>query len=112
MLNFRNWNGEIYKTVTKQEQEIYKRFFDMLNRELAEFKDIYDYVMAKIRNKSSAHCDKDFLTYYSSYEILSNNETTEIIRNFLYFINPLHYFTYGLLKGEIDEFLFINSLVK
>jgi hypothetical protein len=108
---YNKYKGEIYKTVTKQEQEIYKRFFDMLNRELAEFKDTYDYdnVMAKIRNKSSAHYDKDFVTYYSSYEILSNNESKEIIRDFLYFINPLHYFTYGLLKGEIDEFLFINS---
>lgn len=108
---YHKYRGEIYKTVTKQEQEIYTRFFDMLNRELAEFKDTYDYdnVMAKVRNKSSAHYDKDFLTYYSSYEMLSNDETKEIIRDFLYFINPLHYFTYGLLKGEIDEFLFVNS---
>ncbi len=83
----------------------------MLNRELSEFKEKYDYdiVMSNIRNKSSAHYDKDFLTYYSSYEILEKPESKEIIRDFFYFINPLHYFTFGLLKGEIDEFLFINS---
>lgn len=108
---YHKYKGEVYKTVTKEEQDIYKNFFDMLNRELAEFKDKYDYdnVMAKIRNKASAHYDKDFLTYYSSYDILENPKSKEIFRDFLYFINPLHYFTFGLLKGEIDEFLFINS---
>ena len=108
---YHKYKGEVYKTVTKEEQEIYKNFFDMLNRELAEFKITYDYdnVMAKVRNKSSAHYDKDFLTYYSSYEIIENPQTKEIIRDFLYFINPLHYFTFGLLKGEVDEFLFINA---
>ncbi len=108
---YHKYKGEVYKTVTKEEQDIYKNFFDMLNRELAEFKDVYDYdnVMAKIRNKASAHYDKDFLAYYSSYDILENPKSKEIIRNFLYFINPLHYFTFGLLKGEIDEILFINS---
>jgi DNA replication initiation complex subunit (GINS family) len=108
---YHKYKGEVYKTVTKEEQEIYKNFFDMLNRELAEFKITYDYdnVMAKVRNKSSAHYDKDFLTYYSSYEITENPQTKEIIRDFLYFINPLHYFTFGLLKGEVDEFLFVNA---
>ena len=108
---YHKYKGEVYKTVTKEEQDIYKNFFDMLNRELADFKVTYDYdnVMAKIRNKSSAHYDKEFLAYYSSYEILKNPQTKEIIRDFLYFINPLHYFTFGLLQGEIDEFLFINS---
>ena len=108
---YQKYKGEIYKTVTKEEKDIYKNFFDMLNRELAEFKDTYDYnnVMAKIRNKSSAHYDKDFLTYYSSYVILDNPQTKEIIRDFFYFINPLHYFTFGLLEGKIDQFLFVNS---
>lgn len=108
---YHKYKGEIYKTVTKEEQDIYIKFFDMLNRELSEFKEKYDYdiVMSNIRNKSSAHYDKDFLTYYSSYEILEKPESKEIIRDFFYFINPLHYFTFGLLKGEIDEFLFINS---
>ena len=108
---YHKYKGEVYKTVTKEEQKIYKNFFDMLNRELAEFKITYDYdnVMAKVRNKSSAHYDKDFLTYYSSYEIIKNPQTKEIIRDFLYFINPLHYFTFGLLKGEVDEFLFVNA---
>ncbi len=108
---YHKYKGEIYKTVTKIEQDFYKNFFDMLNREISEFKYEYDYdkVMSKIRNKSSAHYDKDFSSYYESYELLDNPKSRGIIRSFLNFINPLHYFTYGLCKGEIDQFLFINS---
>ncbi|WP_345086942.1 hypothetical protein [Flavobacterium cheonhonense] len=108
---YHKYKSEVYKTVTNEEKDIYKKFFDMLNRELTEFKATYDYdnVMASIRNKASAHYDRDFLTFYSSFDVLENPKSKEIIRDFLYFINPLHYFTYGLLKGEIDEFLFINS---
>ncbi|HRB71187.1 MAG TPA: hypothetical protein PK776_05000 [Flavobacterium sp.] len=59
---YHKYRGEIYKTVTKVEQDIYIKFFDMLNRELRDFKEKYDYdsVMSNIRNKSSAHYDKDF----------------------------------------------------
>lgn len=108
---YHNYKKEVYKTVTEEEQEIYRGFFDMLNRELAEFKKNYSYdkVMAKIRNKSTAHYDKDFLIFYSSYEILAEPKTKEIIRDFFYFLNPLHYFTFGLLKGNVDQLLFLNS---
>lgn len=108
---YHKYKGDIYRTVTKENIEFYQKFFDMLNRELYEFKEEYKYeeIMPKIRNKSTAHYDKDFLEYYISYEIIGNLETKDIIRSFLNFMNPLHYFTYGLSKGEIDEFLFINS---
>lgn len=105
------YKAEIFRTVTKEDKEIYKGFFDMLNRELAEFKEKYDYnsIMPKIRNKSTAHYDKNFLEYYASFKLIDNIESKEIVRSFLNFINPLHYFAVGLLKGKIDKFLFINS---
>ncbi|WP_281323558.1 hypothetical protein [Flavobacterium aestivum] len=108
---YHKYKSDVYKTVTKEEQEFYRGFFDMLNRELAEFKENYSYddVMAKIRNKSTAHYDKDFLVFFSSYERLAEPKTKEIIRDFFHFLNPLHYFTFGLLQGKIDQFLFINS---
>ena len=108
---YHKYKGEIYKTVNSQDKDFYKQFFDMLNRELTDFKDTYQYdkVMPKIRNKSVAHYDRDFVEYYSSLRLIDNTTSNDIIRNFLYFINPLHYFTYGLIKGEIDQFLFINS---
>lgn len=39
----------------------------MLNRELYDFKKLFDYnkMMSKIRNKSTAHYDKNFLEYYN-----------------------------------------------
>jgi len=105
------FKGEIYKSVSKEEKEIYKRFFGMLNDELYEFKEDfhYDKIMPKIRNKSSAHYDRNFLDYYSSFELLKKYESKDIIRSFFYFLNPLHYFSFSLLKGEVDEFLFLNS---
>ncbi len=105
------YKGEVFKLIKKEDRERYRGFFDMLNRELAEFKDKYqfDKLMPKIRNEFSAHYDKSFVEYYSKYELLENKESKEIIRDFLYFINPLHYFTFSWLKGEIDDFLFINS---
>lgn len=83
----------------------------MLNDELTDFKDEYDYesVMSKIRNKSTAHYDRNFLEFYRSYEVLGKPESRNIIRSFLNFLNPLHYFTYGLLEGNLDMFLFVNS---
>lgn len=108
---YHKYKGEIYKAVNKQEKDFYKNFFDMLNRELSEFKDDFDYnnIMPKIRNKSTAHYDKDFSEYYSNYEIIEKFSDKDIVRSFLYFINPLHYFTHALMNNEIDEFLFINS---
>ncbi|KUO64815.1 MAG: hypothetical protein APF83_14165 [Lutibacter sp. BRH_c52] len=108
---YHKFKGQIYKTVDQEEKDFYKQFFDMLNREVSEFKEIYDYdnVMSKIRNKSIAHYDRNFLDYYSSFELIDNNNSKDIVRSFLNFINPLHYFTYGLIKGEIDQFLFIDS---
>ncbi len=105
------YKGEVFKLIKKEDRERYRGFFDMLNRELAEFKDKYqfDKLMPKIRNEFSAHYDKSFVEYYSKYELLENKESKDIIRDFLYFINPLHYFTFSWLKGEIDDFLFINS---
>lgn len=105
------YKGEVFKLIKKEDRERYRGFFDMLNRELAEFKEDYQYdkLMPRIRNEFSAHYDKSFIEYYSKYELLENKESTEIIRDFLYFINPLHYFTFSWLKGEIDNFLFINS---
>lgn len=105
------FKSEIYKSINKEEQEIYKRFFGMLNDELREFKDEfqYDKLMPKIRNKSTAHYDRNFLDYYSSFEILKNTESKDIIRSFFYFLNPLHYFSFCLLKGEVNKFLFANS---
>jgi hypothetical protein len=83
----------------------------MLNDELYEFKNEFQYgkIMPRIRNKSTAHYDRDFLDYYSSYELLKTFESKDIIREFFYFLNPLHYFSFSLLKGEVDEFLFVNS---
>ena len=83
----------------------------MLNRELEDFKYEFDYdnVMPKIRNKSTAHYDKDFIEYYSNYELIEKYKDKDIVRSFLYFINPLHYFTHVLMNNEIDELLFINS---
>ena len=56
------FKGEIYKSVNKEKKNIYKRFFEMLNDELYEFKQEfqYDRIMPKIRNKSSAHYDRNF----------------------------------------------------
>jgi hypothetical protein len=108
---YHQYKKEIYKTISKEKKDEYSRFFDMLSQELAEFKYEYDYdnVMAKIRNKSSAHYDKAFLTYYTSYELLNKKEAGKIIHSFLDFINPLHYFSYGLFLGELDPILFFNS---
>ncbi len=108
---YQKYRNEIYKRMTKKEIEIFRGFFDMLNRELAEFKYVHDYekTMSKIRNKSAAHYDKNFLTYYSSLEILEKIQWKNFIRSFLDFINPLHYFSFGLLKGELDELLFLNG---
>jgi hypothetical protein len=108
---YHKYKGEIYKTVNNETKDIYKRFFDMLNRELADFKYKYDYdnVMPKIRNRSTAHYDRRFLDYYSSYLILNNPISKEIIDNFLQFIHPLHYFTFTLINSEVDELLFVNS---
>lgn len=108
---YHKYKGEIYKAVTKEEKDFYRNFFDMLNRELSDFKEDFDYdnVMPKIRNKSTAHYDKDFSEYYSNYEIIEKFSDKDIVRSFLYFINPLHYFTHALMNDEIDEFLFINS---
>lgn len=108
---YNKYKGEIYKAVTKEEKDFYKNFFDMLNRELLDFKEEFDYnnVMPKIRNKSAAHYDKDFSEYYSNYEVIEKFSNKDIVRSFLYFINPLHYFTHALMNDEIDEFLFINS---
>jgi len=108
---YNKYKGQIYKTVNQKDKEFYKNFFDMLNRELDEFKYNYDYdnLMPKIRNKSTAHYDRNFLDYYSAFNLIDNSNSKDIIPSFLKFINPLHYFTFGLLKGEIDEFLFINS---
>jgi len=108
---YHKYKGEIYKAVTREEKDFYRNFFDMLNRELSDFKDDFDYdnVMPKIRNKSTAHYDKDFSEYYSNYEIIEKFSDKDIVRSFLYFINPLHYFTHALMNNEIDEFLYINS---
>lgn len=108
---YHKYKGEVYKTVNREDRDQYKQFFRMLNEELAEFKEKYDYdnVMAKIRNKSTAHYDKNFLDYYASYELLNDPKSKDIVREFLYFINPLHYFTFGFIKGELDEFLFANA---
>tara|TARA_R110000751_G_scaffold125869_3_gene227616 strand:+ start:7525 stop:8151 length:627 start_codon:yes stop_codon:yes gene_type:complete len=105
------FKGEIYKSVNIENKKTYKRFFEMLNEELYEFKEEfqYDKIMPKIRNKSSAHYDKNFLEYYSSFEILKKYESKDIIRSFLYFLNPLHYFSFSLVEGNVDEFLFLNS---
>jgi hypothetical protein len=35
---YHKYRGEIYKAVNSKEQEFYKNFFDMLNRELADLK--------------------------------------------------------------------------
>lgn len=105
------YKGEVFKLIKKEEKEKYEDFFKMLNRELADFKQDYDYekIMPNIRNKFSAHYDKSFIEYYSNFELIDNKKSKDIIRDFLYFINPLHYFTYSWVKGEIDDFLFINS---
>lgn len=108
---YNKYKGDIYKTLKKEEKEDYQQFFRMLNDELSDFKYEYDYdsVMSKIRNKSTAHYDKEFLEFYKSYEVLNKPESKNIIRSFLNFINPLHYFTYGLLEGKLDMLLFVNS---
>ncbi|MDF2189834.1 hypothetical protein [Paraflavitalea sp. CAU 1676] len=108
---YHKYKGEIYKAVLKEEKDFYKNFFDMLNRELAEFKYDFDYdnLMPKIRNKSTAHYDKNFSEYYLSYGLIEKYGDKDIVRSFLYFINPLHYFTNALMNDEIDEFLFLNS---
>lgn len=105
------YKGKVFKLIKKEEKEKYEDFFKMLNRELVDFKRDYDYekIMPNIRNKFSAHYDKSFIEYYSNFELIDNKKSKEIIRDFLYFINPLHYFTFSWMKGEIDEFLFINS---
>lgn len=105
------YKGEIYNAVKKEEKDFYRNFFDMLNRELADFKADFDYdnIMSKIRNKSTAHYDRNFSEYYSNYELIEKFIKKDIVRSFLYFINPLHYFTCALMNNEIDEFLFINS---
>jgi hypothetical protein len=83
----------------------------MLNRELDDFKEAFDYenIMPKIRNKSTAHYDRDFLEYYSNFELIEKFSDKDIVRSFLYFINPLHYFTNALMNNEVDEFQFVNS---
>jgi hypothetical protein len=108
---FHKYKGELYKITQNESEEIYPRFFRMLNDELSEFKDNYNYdnEMAKIRNKSTAHYDKAFLQYYESYNLIDKSKSKVIIREFLYFLNPLHYFAYSLLIGEVDQFLFVNS---
>lgn len=108
---YHKYKAEIYKTVNRKKKEFYKQFFDMLNRELSDFKDKYEYdsIMPKIRNKSTAHYDRNFLDYYSNYDLIDNAISKDIVRSFLHFINPLHYFTYGLLIGKVDKFLFVNS---
>lgn len=108
---YHKYKGQLVNTLRKEEQDIYHRFFRMLNDELNEFKYKYDYdnVMPKIRNKSTAHYDKNFLDYYECFDLLDNNDAKEIIREFLYFLNPLHYFAYSLGEGEVNEFLFINA---
>lgn len=106
------YKGEIYKTVKKEEKEHCQIFFDMLNRELADFKDEFDYenVMPKIRNKTTAHYDRNFIEYYSNYEIIEKFGEKDIVRSFLYFISPLHYFTYALMNNEeINQFMFVDS---
>lgn len=106
------YKGEIYKTVKKEEKDSFRNFFDMLNRELADFKEEFDYeiIMPKIRNKSTAHYDRNFCNYYSNREIIEKFSEKDIVRSFLYFINPLHYFTYALMNNEeINQFMFVNS---
>ncbi len=105
------FKGEIYKTVKKDYEQFFHTFFDMLNRELAEFKYEFDYdkIMPKIRNKSVAHYDRNFLEYYSNFSLIEEYSHKDIIRSFLYFLNPLHYFTYALMNDEIDKFLYLNS---
>lgn len=108
---YHQYKGDIYKTLKKEEKNDYNQFFRMLNDELSDFKYEYDYdsIMSKIRNKSTAHYDKNFLEFYKNYEVLNKSGSKNIIRSFLNFINPLHYFTYGLLEGKLDMFLFLNS---
>lgn len=108
---YHKYKREINKIVTKEEKEFYKAFFDMLNRELYDFKYDFDYdnIMPRIRNKSTAHYDKNFLEYYSTFELIERYKKKDIVRSFLNFLNPLHYFTYALINDEIDPLLYINS---
>ncbi|MBO6879776.1 hypothetical protein [Winogradskyella sp.] len=108
---YHKFKKEIIESLAITDKEIYNGFFRMLNEELLEFKlDFnYDMVISKIRNKTSAHYDKDFLEYYSSFEILNNQDSKNIIIRFFRFMNPLHYFSYSLIKGDVDPLLFVDS---
>jgi hypothetical protein len=108
---YHQFRRELFLSVNQKKKEEFQNFFRMLNDELAEFKEKYGYdqVMPKIRNKSTAHYDKNFLDYYSSYVFLHSVNGKEVIRDFLYFINPLHYFIYALNEGEVNMVLFVNS---
>jgi len=108
---YHQFKKELFFSVNQEKKEEFQNFFRMLNDELTEFKEKYDYdrIMPKIRNKSTAHYDKNFLVYYNSYELLEPVNGKEIIRDFLYFINPLHYFIYAMIEGEVDMILFVNS---
>lgn len=108
---YHKYRGQLFQTLKKEEQEIYHRFFRMLNEELSEFKYKFDYdnIMPKIRNKATAHYDRNFLDYYESLNLLDSADAKNIIREFLYFLNPLHYFAHSLGEGEVNEFLFING---
>lgn len=108
---YHKYKGQIFKALKEEDKDIYNRFFEMLNEELAEFKYKYDYdnVMPKIRNKSTAHYDKNFLDYYECFKLLDNEDSKEIIREFFYFLNPLHYFAYSLGEGEVNQLQFLNA---
>ncbi|WP_327018363.1 hypothetical protein [Croceibacter atlanticus] len=45
---------------------------------------------------------------YISHGPITVIDFKDVVRSFLYFINPLHYFAFGLMEGEVDEFLFIK----
>ena len=111
---YHKYKGQIYKQLKEDNIEKFDLFFDMLNRELSDFKKQYkfDTIMPKIRNKFAAHYDKNFIDYYSNIELLDKINTKELVPDFLHFINPLHYFAFSWLKGEINELQFLDSWLR
>lgn len=108
---YHKYQKKIYQEANKREKENYHHYFKMLNDELKEFKEDFEYdkIMARIRNKSVAHYDRNFIDFYENYEVLKNKRSKDVIESFFYFIKPLLHFSFGLVGGNINRTSFALS---
>jgi hypothetical protein len=108
---YHKYQKKIYQEANKIEKENYNHYFQMLNDELREFKEDYGYdkIMSRIRNKSIAHYDRNFIDFYENYEILKDKKSNDVIESFFYFMKPLLHFSYGLIGGNINRESFALS---